>query len=309
MTIISDTSIPIRLVVFECNHCQKRFERGQKTKPRIDYKVLSKSTHFCSLTCAYEAREQWKLQPVDCTGCLKPMLRIPCKIHDNNFCSKKCYGKWLGTTEILQSRKPVSDDTRLRISKAKQGTQTRLGAVLSDETKTKISRGNKGKLIGDKNPMWGKTHTPEVKEAMSEIVSREMISGKRKGYGKNNHVTGRYLSTKTNEEMHYRSSWELAAMQWLDSNVIVKTYRYESIRIPYLTQESERQVQRHYVPDFMIEFTTGEKELWELKPEKLSQNEKTKAKVIAATEFCNQNKMKFRLLHKQDLLKLSVLLT
>ena len=163
-------------------------------------------------------------------------------------------------------------------------------------------------MPGDKNPMWGKTHTQEVKEAMSEIISREMISGKRKGYGKNNHVTGCYLSTKTNKEMHYRSSWELATMRWLDSNAVVQTYQYESIRIPYLTQESERQVQRHYVPDFLIEFTSGKKELWELKPEKLSQNEKTKAKVCAANEFCVNNNMSFKLLHKQDLLDAQILI-
>ena len=106
--------------------------------------------------------------------------------------------------------------------------------------------------------------------------------------------------------MHYRSSWELATMKWLDLNSNVQSYQYESIRIPYLLEEGNRSHLRHYVPDFLIEFTSGEKELWELKPEKLSQNEKTKAKVVAAKNYCDELGIEFRLLHKQNLLDMKI---
>lgn len=307
MTIVSDTKIPNRLVVFECNHCKIHFERGTKTKPKIDYKVLLNDKHYCSLSCAYSGREIKYLVATSCNQC-NEMFDIPrAKLSTTNFCSKGCYWVYKKTdSRCKSSRAKCSEERKEKISKANKGNQFRLGAVLSDETKSKISKGNKGKLIGEKNPMWGKTHTQEVKETMSEVVSREMISGKRKAYGKNNHLSGQYVSTKNSKEMHYRSSWELATMKWLDLNSNVQSYQYESIRIPYLLEEGNRSHLRHYVPDFLIEFTSGEKELWELKPEKLSQNEKTKAKVVAAKNYCDELGIEFRLLHKQNLLDMKI---
>lgn len=46
---------------------------------------------------------------------------------------------------------------------------TTLGVVCSDETKRKISEVKKGKLKGEDNPFYGKKHTTEVKEKMSEL--------------------------------------------------------------------------------------------------------------------------------------------
>lgn len=43
-----------------------------------------------------------------------------------------------------------------------------------EETKIKISKANKGKLLGEKNPMYGKTHTEEVKKKMSEINKKRI---------------------------------------------------------------------------------------------------------------------------------------
>lgn len=43
-----------------------------------------------------------------------------------------------------------------------------------EETKIKISKANKGKLLGEKNPMYGKTHTKEVKKKMSEINKKRI---------------------------------------------------------------------------------------------------------------------------------------
>jgi len=230
------------------------------------------------------------------------------ELKETNFCSKGCYWLYKKTDPRCRvSRGPHTDATKQKISKANKGNQPRLGAVLSDSTKAKISKGNKGKLVGDKNPMWGKTHTPEIKDKMSEVVSGDIVSGKRKGYGKNNHISGRFMSTKTHEEMFYRSSWELAAMKWLDLNEEVSSYQYESIRIPYYSIESSRQNLRHYIPDFLIEFTSGEKELWELKPKKLSDNEKTKAKIVAANDYCKALGITFKLLHKSHLLDMSIL--
>lgn len=45
---------------------------------------------------------------------------------------------------------------------------SRYGINLSKETKSKISKANKGKLSGEKNPFYGKTHSSEVLKIISE---------------------------------------------------------------------------------------------------------------------------------------------
>jgi len=89
----------------------------------------------------------------------------------------------------------VSDITRNRLSKAHKGKtipyETRMkisntlkGRIISEETRNKISNSNKGKIFtythkqhikenhhdvkGNKNPMYGKTHTKESKILMSK---------------------------------------------------------------------------------------------------------------------------------------------
>jgi group I intron endonuclease len=51
-----------------------------------------------------------------------------------------------------------------------------LGRSCSDTTKNKISQANKGKLSGDKNPMYGKTHSKDVKQKLSQIHKGKTIS-------------------------------------------------------------------------------------------------------------------------------------
>lgn len=308
MTIVSDVKRPARLIVFKCDNCSIEFERGSQTKPKLDYRLLSKPEHYCTYSCAYSSRKINHFIEITCNECSLVFKKPRANLKETNFCSRDCYWLYRKTDPRCRvSKGPLTDATKQKISKANKGKQARLGAVLSNHTKAKISKGNKGKLIGDKNPMWGKKHTSEIKDKISEVVSRNIVSGKHKGYGKNNHLSGRFSSIKTNEVMFYRSSWELATMKWLDSNENVVTYQYESIRIPYYFLEGNTKTKRHYIPDFLIEFTSGEKELWELKPEKLSDNKKTKAKIIAANDYCKPLGITFKLLHKTHLLDMKIL--
>jgi len=55
--------------------------------------------------------------------------------------------------------------------------------VVSDETRDKISQSLKGKFIGEENPFFGKTHSSETKELMSQKAS-ERIGEKNSFYNK-----------------------------------------------------------------------------------------------------------------------------
>jgi len=54
------------------------------------------------------------------------------------------------------------EETKQKLSKQRKGK------LCSEEAKAKISKANKGKRVGEDNPFYGKTHTPEVKQLIRE---------------------------------------------------------------------------------------------------------------------------------------------
>ncbi len=80
--------------------------------------------------------------------------------------------------------KKHTDETRKKMSESSKGNQNCLGRVLSEETKLKISESNRGKIVsdltkkkisenhhnvsGEKNPMYGKKHSPETIEKIRQ---------------------------------------------------------------------------------------------------------------------------------------------
>lgn len=78
----------------------------------------------------------------------------------------------------------------------------RFGKVVSEETRKKISKANKGKLIGEMHPLWNKAHSEDSKEKMSRnrkgkaVGSANPMFGKSASKGKkwfNNGVIERYF--------------------------------------------------------------------------------------------------------------------
>lgn len=256
------------------------------------------------------------VQELMCESCKTPYYRYrstnPNSAH--HFCSKSCYG--LGISTGLVALNPVmTDEVKMKISKKakerlKSASHPFLGRTHSIESKNKMAKEQEdsGRSKGANNPMYGKQHTAEAREAMSEKHSLGFVEGRRKQYGKNGHLHGSYVSTKTKMEMTYRSSWELAAMKWLDANEAVRNYTYETIRIPYYHMEDNRKYRRYYVPDFLITFTDGHAELWELKPVAFVNNEKTLLKTDAALNYCKNHQIdEFAILSKEELLKRGIL--
>lgn len=99
----------------------------------------------------------------------------------------KKYGKENFSKEIISyhnSRKELEEAEKTLITEdivkdrnyynAKKGGEGGSGG-LSEESKAKISKANKGRLIGNKNPMWGKTHTSE---AIAKGKAKHSLYGK-----------------------------------------------------------------------------------------------------------------------------------
>lgn len=119
-----------------------------------------------------------------------------------------------------------------------------------------------------------------------------------------------------NKTPTYRSSWEWAFMQFCDNHPSIVQWASESIQIPYknpLTGKASV-----YVPDFLVVYQgrNGSKvaELIEVKPKKettmenAGKSQVAQARVVvnmakweAASRWCKQNRIKFRIVTEDDI--------
>jgi len=113
----------------------------------------------------------------------------------------------------------------------------------------------------------------------------------------------------------YRSGWEFAFMQFCDNNPAVLQWASESINIPYRNPFTNRQI--IYVPDFLIIYVDSKNqkhaELVEVKPSTETTMESARsmrdkayvalnhAKWAAATAWCRQNGMRFRVVTENEI--------
>jgi TnsA endonuclease N terminal len=123
----------------------------------------------------------------------------------------------------------------------------------------------------------------------------------------------KYVGTKSPT---YRSSWEWSFMNFCDNNDNVLKWASEAIQIPYRDPLTNRQTV--YVPDFFIQYVDANNriltELVEIKPasqtilERVGKNKynqaqfvKNQAKWAAASLWCRQQGIKFRILNENDI--------
>jgi len=123
----------------------------------------------------------------------------------------------------------------------------------------------------------------------------------------------KYVGTKIPT---YRSSWEWSFMRFCDTNNSVQKWASEAVNIPFRDPLTGRQT--IYVPDFFIQYVDKNNkmnvELIEIKPasqtilERVGKNKynqaqfvKNQAKWQAATIWCKQQGIKFRIVNENDL--------
>jgi hypothetical protein len=114
----------------------------------------------------------------------------------------------------------------------------------------------------------------------------------------------------------YRSSWEWAVMNMCDQNPAIQNWASESIKIPYRCPLTGKYTV--YVPDFLVNYVDkngkSHAELWEVKPanqafkeqvgsSKINQAHhiKNMAKWEAASAWCKQRNIQFRVISENDL--------
>ena len=119
-----------------------------------------------------------------------------------------------------------------------------------------------------------------------------------------------------NKTPTYRSSWEWAFMQFCDNHPSVIQWASEAIKIPYKNPLTGRATV--YVSDFLVVYQdrkgTKHAELIEVKPKKettmenAGRSQVSRARVAvnmakweAATRWCKQNSIRFRVVTEEDI--------
>lgn len=123
---------------------------------------------------------------------------------------------------------------------------------------------------------------------------------------KKRYHTGSYTSTKTGQECHYRSSWELSYLKHLDADPTVKEFLYETVVIPYVSNLRTKKVRRYY-PDFFVSYADGRKVLVEIKPKRRLSLARVQKKLAAAEAFCRVHGMALVVLTEHELKGLGLL--
>ncbi len=92
---------------------------------------------------------------------------------------------------------------------------------------------------------------------------------------------GHFYSVKNNKDLYYQSSYEFVAFEILEQLSKVRSYDRANFRIPYMINN-----EIHYtVPDILITYTDGTKELIEVKAKWFLHDEKTNAKFWAMNDY------------------------
>ena len=252
-----------------------------------------------------------------CDACDALIEDSKCRFERSKYhcCNSKCVSRHRREHPELYPDNSAFRITSKAIAKAKATRQRKIdegtyvhpwtGRKHSEETKRHLSEVSKGGIrSGKNNGMFGRGHTEETRAKMSESKTKLILEGKFHAYGTHN-KKGCYTSTKTGQECFFRSSWEEALMKHLDLDPSVRTWAYESFRIPYFY--SKEGVQRWYVPDFLVTRTDGTRQLIEVKPREFIDGERVKLKSQAGEHWCLENGAVYLIVTKQILKEWGIL--
>ena len=123
----------------------------------------------------------------------------------------------------------------------------------------------------------------------------------------------KYIGSKV---PYCRSSWETTFCMFCDNNPSVESWASEPIKIPYRDPLTGKQTV--YVPDFLIKYLDKNQkfhvEMIEIKPanqmilERVGKNPYNQAQYVkniakwsAATQYCKQRGIKFRVINEHDI--------
>ena len=127
---------------------------------------------------------------------------------------------------------------------------------------------------------------------MPKKAVKSTVTKKKRKKKKGHYKTGIHIAKKCVQPIKYRSSWELTVAIHLDNDPTVKSFEYESVKIPYMLNVRTRKI-RNYIPDFIVQYIDGRKVIIEVKRTSALNNLIVMKKASAAREWAAKNGMEY----------------
>jgi hypothetical protein len=160
------------------------------------------------------------------------------------------------------------------------------GRTYTEEHRNNISEGRKKMLDAQGGLL------KETKEKLSKAAAEQYANGYNP---KTHHARGNHISSKSNKNIIYKSSYEKKALMKLDEDDNVLKYEYESRNSIVRYDNPKKKIIGSYLIDLTVEYKDGTKKLIEVKPNKWLQDSVVQAKIIAAHDFAIKNNMEFEI--------------
>lgn len=133
-----------------------------------------------------------------------------------------------------------------------------------------------------------------VKLAKSLGMAKAYIEGRHRGVRSSKAM---FVETTKAGRVWCRSILEQLAVKKFENDINVVSFINEPMFIPYYFEN----INRNYVPDFLVKFKDNTRKLIEIKPKFALKNQKVIAKHLAAVAYCNANNITFEVLTEEDL--------
>jgi hypothetical protein len=126
--------------------------------------------------------------------------------------------------------------------------ENRKPLIITDEMRKRMSAA----ASGEKNPFYGKIHSPETIKKLRKIAKKNVRRGKDSNfYGKSYYAKAVEYQRKDGRIIKLKSGWEVKFAQYLDSNNI--NWEYERQAFPVSYKYEGKVKNGTYTPDFFLE--------------------------------------------------------
>lgn len=249
------------------------------------FKTSKEQTRLCSRACINIATKKHNDVIKECKECKEEFVTSYIK-RDREFCKRSCATIYMNKNRTEETNIKISETIKNQFASGER-IHAFTGKSLTKQHKQRISeeRIRKGSGAGKNNPMYGKNHSIKTKEQISETRTIKILNGDYNRW----FCKGVYHSCKLNKDIHYKSSWEKCALQFLDLEPTIFIFIYEPFSIAYYYNNNKR----HYIPDLLITYKDGKQKLIEIKPSYYIDAEINQAKFKAAQEYCDSKGILF----------------
>ncbi len=215
---------------------------------------------------------------VNCNWCGKELKRLPKRINKTNFCDSKCHAEWLSENQ-KEEKNPVWIP---RMEIRCDWCEKKMKRLPKRINKTNFCNKNCQDSYHSKRMK----DDPDTAKRAAEAVLADKV-----------YKEGIFYSVKSERELYYQSSYELTAFEILEQLSKVKEYSRVSFGISYVFKG-----EKHYtIPDILVTYTDGTRELIEVKSEWELHKRKTNIKFWAMNDYAANQGWDFNVWTEKEL--------